>query len=77
MSARKSVEIYNFTLISQFSGHDTNSAQSSKKYRPLFLEHFDKKENETKVRFYNIYENDLLVFFLGFMKKNVYIYLLN
>ncbi|XP_018565640.1 serine/threonine-protein kinase 3-like [Anoplophora glabripennis] len=28
--------------------HDTGSAQAGKKYRPMFLEHFDKKEADTK-----------------------------
>lgn len=27
-----------------FLGHNTGSVESSKKYRPLFLDHFDKKE---------------------------------
>lgn len=26
------------------SGHNTGSVESGKKYRPLFLDHFDKKE---------------------------------
>ena len=29
-----------------FSGHDTGPEESGKKYRPLFLDHFDKKEAE-------------------------------
>lgn len=27
-----------------FIGHNTGSVESGKKYRPLFLDHFDKKE---------------------------------
>lgn len=27
------------------SGHDTGPGESGKKYRPLFLDHFDKKES--------------------------------
>jgi len=30
------------------SGHDTGPGDSGKKYRPLFLDHFDKKEAATK-----------------------------
>jgi hypothetical protein len=29
-----------------FAGHDTGPGESGKKYRPLFLDHFDKKEAE-------------------------------
>jgi hypothetical protein len=29
-----------------FAGHDTGPEESGKKYRPLFLDHFDKKEAE-------------------------------
>lgn len=35
------------------TGHDTGPGESGKKYRPLFLDHFDKKEAEnvkTQVR---------------------------
>lgn len=36
-----------------FLGHDTGPGESGKKYRPLFLDHFDKKEAESiKVSFY-------------------------
>lgn len=31
------------------TGHDTGPGEISKKYRPLFLDHFDKKEAEVKV----------------------------
>lgn len=34
-----------------FLGHDTGSAQGVRKYRPLFLDHFDKKEAEVKVSY--------------------------
>lgn len=37
------------TLYPNFVGHDTGSGQAGKKYRPLFLDHFDKKEAEVKV----------------------------
>lgn len=37
-----------FSII-QFLGLDTQSGQACKKYRPLFLDHFDKKEAEVKV----------------------------
>lgn len=33
-----------------FAGHDTGPGESGKKYRPLFLDHFDKKEAESVVR---------------------------
>lgn len=29
------------------TGHDTGPGESGKKYRPLFLDHFDKKEAES------------------------------
>lgn len=32
------------------TGHDTAPGEQSKKYRPLFLDHFDKKEQEKRVR---------------------------
>lgn len=39
-------------------GHDTASTQGGKKYRPLFLDHFDKKEAEVKVSvFYFLFKN--------------------
>jgi hypothetical protein len=39
-------------LIFYISGHDTGPGESGKKYRPLFLDHFDKKEAENiKVMF--------------------------
>ena len=40
-----------FTNLSTLTitGHDTAPGEQSKKYRPLFLDHFDKKEQEKKV----------------------------
>lgn len=35
-----------FNLLSSVSGHDTGSADFVKDYRPLFLDHFDRKEME-------------------------------
>jgi hypothetical protein len=32
------------------SGHDTGSADYVKEYRPLFMDHFDKKETENNLR---------------------------
>jgi hypothetical protein len=40
-----------FNLI---SGHDTGPGDSGKKYRPLFLDHFDKKEAANKPVIYQI-----------------------
>lgn len=31
-------------IFTSFLGHNTGSVESGKKYRPLFLDHFDKKE---------------------------------
>lgn len=36
-----------FHNIFHLSGHDTGPGESGKKYRPLFLDHFDKKEAES------------------------------
>lgn len=36
-----------FHNIVHLSGHDTGPGESGKKYRPLFLDHFDKKEAES------------------------------
>ncbi|GLH10026.1 Receptor-type guanylate cyclase Gyc76C [Gryllus bimaculatus] len=36
------------TLVPRADGHDTGPGESGKKYRPLFLDHFDKKEAENK-----------------------------
>lgn len=45
-----------------FTGHNTGSVESGKKYRPLFLDHFDKKEAPEigKVRFIHVYINVFL-----------------
>jgi hypothetical protein len=32
-------------IIINLIGHNTGSVESGKKYRPLFLDHFDKKES--------------------------------
>ncbi|GLH10028.1 Serine/threonine-protein kinase hippo [Gryllus bimaculatus] len=39
------------TLVPRADGHDTGPGESGKKYRPLFLDHFDKKEAENKLKF--------------------------
>lgn len=46
------------------SGHDTGPGESGKKYRPLFLDHFDKKEAES------IKVSDLQLFFYIFLCYN-------
>lgn len=41
--------LYSFVIIRYvvfFQGHDTGSADYGKKYRPPFMDHFDKKESE-------------------------------
>lgn len=38
-------KIFVFLTKFSFSGHNTGSVESGKKYRPLFLDHFDKKES--------------------------------
>lgn len=49
----------------EFSGHNTGSVESGKKYRPLFLDHFDKKETPEveKVREINILFGNAIKFF--------------
>lgn len=39
-----------FFIFRQLIGHDTGSADYVKEYRPLFMDHFDKKETENNLR---------------------------
>lgn len=48
-------------LIFIFSGHDTGPGESGKKYRPLFLDHFDKKEGLVSTSLQSPQTNDVFV----------------
>lgn len=55
---------YNYLIVSFFLwliGHDTGPGESGKKYRPLFLDHFDKKENMASATLHSPSGNDTLV----------------
>jgi hypothetical protein len=40
------IDVFEGQLYRLLLGHDTGPGESGKKYRPLFLDHFDKKEAE-------------------------------
>lgn len=56
---------YCFTSLQSISGHSTGHGDAGKNYRPLFLDHFDKKEVIIFYEYLDKIYHSMIIEFLG------------